>query len=375
MTDSSNRAAAPNEADQTELSPIARGGVRSLIFRILTAATDFLVLLVTARGFGAEGRGLYALASFAVTAVIVLVGGASVVMRAEVGRKRVPLGRLYAACVALSGGALALAVVCIALIVVFWPSAVVPLAVAIAAPFSVLTQLQMSLYQAQGDVRRMHYVGLARSAVPMLALAVVAVAAPDRIGIALLVWAVAQAIVPLGALRVQHHQAAFQWHGLAPLLRRLIQRGIPVSMAQGIFIVGTRVDVIVLAALLSVADVGLYSVALAAGEALLMLSRSVTTGAYERIISSSLDESIRITVRTLRHSVALVAGAGAALVVVMAFGAGPIFGPEFAGVWIPLAILLPAFVASSFGELLVNFLVVRLERRREIVLQSVGMGV
>lgn len=375
MSASRNRAAPPTGDGSADLSPIARGGVRSFIFRVLTAVTDFLVVLVTARGFGAEGRGLYALASFSVTAVIVVVGGASVIMRAEVGRQRVPLGRLYAACVALSGGALGLAGVAIVLIVLLWPGALVPLCVAIASPFSLLAQLQMSLYQAQGDVRRMHYVGLARSAVPMAALAVVALIAPGQVRVALLVWAGAQFVVPFVALHLQRRRTTFQWHGVGPLLRRLIWRGIPVSVAQSVFIVGTRIDVIVLAALLSVADVGRYSIALAAGEALLLLSRAVTTGAYARMISAPLDESIRITVRTLRHCVALVVGAGAALVVVVGVGAEPILGSGFAGVWIPLAILLPAFVATSVGELLVNFLVVRLERFREVVLQSIGMGV
>ena len=39
-------------------SRIARGGLRSLIFRVLAAGSDFLIVVVTARGFGADGRGL-----------------------------------------------------------------------------------------------------------------------------------------------------------------------------------------------------------------------------------------------------------------------------------------------------------------------------
>src|SRR6185436_19711086 len=96
----------------------------------------------------------------------------------------------------------------------------------------------------------------------------------------LLVWALVQFVVPAFTLRVQRRQARFDFRGLRPLLARLIRRGVPVSLANGMAKVTYRLDLVVVAALLTVADVGRYSVALAAGESLLLLSRAALTGAY-----------------------------------------------------------------------------------------------
>jgi O-antigen/teichoic acid export membrane protein len=359
---------------QTGLSTTARGGVRSLIFRVVAAGSDFLVVLVTTRGFGAEGRGFYALTSFALTSLGMLLGGPSVVMRAEIGQKRVPLGRLFAASLMLTGGTAVLVLLVAPPLLVAWPSASILLYVSIAMAPMLLMELQISLYQAIGDVRRMHYVWLARSVVPLLALTVMAFAAPGDIHLALFVWACAQFIVPAFTLRVQRRQDRFDFRELKPLLARLIRRGIPVSLANGIAKLSYRLDLIIVAALLTVADVGRYSVAVAAGESLLLLSRAAITGAYAPLISSELSESIRVTVRTMRHCIALVLPAGVVLTLLARLAMEPVLGPGFGDVWMLVGLLIPAFVAVSLLEVLVNFLVVRLERTREFLLMSIAMA-
>src|SRR5690606_13540790 len=151
-----------------ELSAAARGGVRSLVFRVVSAASDFLVVVVTTRGFGAEGRGLYALTAFALTATGMLLGGPSVVMRAEIGRKRASLAGLFAASLSLSWGVRLVALVVAPPLLAAWPGATILPYIAIAIAPMLLMELQISLYQALGDVRRMHYVWLARSVVPLI---------------------------------------------------------------------------------------------------------------------------------------------------------------------------------------------------------------
>ena len=73
-----------------------------------------------------------------------------------------------------------------------------PVSAPLATPFLLLTQFQWSLYQAQGDVRRILWVILLRSVIPLLGLTVVAVISPGDIGLAMLVWAASQLVVPLG---------------------------------------------------------------------------------------------------------------------------------------------------------------------------------
>ena len=357
-------------SEYPELSTAARGGLRSLIFRVLTAASDSLVVVVTARGFGPEGRGIYTLTSFAVTSLVLILGGPQMPMRAEVGRKRTPLGVLHATNVALSGAVLAMAVAVIPLLFVIWPGTDVPIYAALATPFLLLTQLQWSLYQAQGDVRRMHYVVLARSVVPLIALTIVAIAAPDQIGPAMLLWAASQIVVPFVTLGAESRQARLQWHGVVSLLKRLIRRGIPASLANGLTLVGYRMDLIVVATFLSVADVGRYSIAMAAGELLFMLSRSVLTGAYEQLIASDFEESIRVAVRAIRHTLGLLVPVGLLIGLLALPLAGPILGEDFSGSWKLILLLVPGFIAVSVGELMGSFFLVRVERSREVLITS-----
>jgi O-antigen/teichoic acid export membrane protein len=350
------------------LSAVARGGIRSLIFRVLTGLSDFLVVFVTARGFGAEGRGVYTLTSFTITSIVILIGGPQMPMRAEIGRKRASVGSLQAACVAIAAMTLLVAVlVAVPAILIIWHGEQIPVYAALATPFLLLTGLQVSLYQAQGDVRRMSWVALAASAVPLSALTVIAIVSPGDIQLAMLAWASAQFIVPFSTLQVQRRQARFAWHGVRPLLKRLIRRGIPVSVANGLSLVGYRVNLVVVAALLSVADAGRYSIAIVAGELLFLATRALLTGAYAPIISSDLEESVRVTLRTLRHSVAVVLPMGLLLGVGAFFLAGPVLGSEFSNVWYLVLLLVPGFLAVSIEELLFNFFIVRLERTRELL--------
>lgn len=353
--------------EDSGLSTSARGGVRSLVFRILTAASDFMVVLVTARGFGAEGRGVYTLTSLAVTSIVILVGGPQLPMRSEVGRNRVPLGTLHTACVVLSGLTLVAGLIVAPALLVLFPDSRIPVYAALAAPLFMLVQLQISLYQAQGDVRRMHYVGLAQSAVSLAALTFVAVVATGEIATAMLVWACVQVIVPFVTLRAEARQAGFSREGLRPLLRRLVRRGIPVSIANGLGLVGYRVNLIVVAALLTVADVGRFSVAIVAGEVLFVISRALLTGAYAPMISSDVGESVRVTVRMLRHALALLIPLGLLLAAVAAVLAAPVLGDEFADVWLLVALLVPGFLGICANEVLANFFIVRLERTRELL--------
>ena len=76
--------------------------------------------------------------------------------------------------------------------------------------------------------------------------------------------------------------AGFDWSGIRALTTRLLRRGMPITLANTILRLNYRVDVFVVAALLPLADVGKYSVAVAAGEVLWEVSRSLITGAYPR---------------------------------------------------------------------------------------------
>ncbi len=342
-----------------------------LAFRVAQALSDALVVVVTARTLGANGRGIYALASFAQSAVVSTLGGTWTAMSAEYAHKRATVGRLYAASVAVSAlGGFAVSLILGVVALVTWPRAQVLLYPAAIAPFIVLNQIQMGLYNAQGDVRRMSWVSLMTSVAPLVALTAVGVAAPGHAYIALTGWAFAQVMVVSATLAVQRREWRFDWHDLRPLLRRIVKRGMPVSLANGVQLLNYRVDLLVVTALLPLAAVGRYSVAIAMGESLLILSRSLTAGAFDRVIHSDDNQAIALLVTVIRHALWLLIFGSAALVLGGKLLFGPVLGHSFASAWAPMALLVPGIVALGTAESLRAYFLVRLERSREYLITA-----
>jgi O-antigen/teichoic acid export membrane protein len=353
-------------------SRIARGGLRSLIFRLLAAGSDFLIVVVTARGFGADGRGVYALAAFAASLALTPLGGAAQSLAAEVAHDRSPLDRVYAAAavLALAGGAL-LGLALAVFAALTWPEYRALVFPAIALPFLLAVEYVLALNQAEGNVRRMHYLYLARSLVPLAAVASVAILRPNHIYLALAAWAAARIVVALAALVLERERVGLAFAGAGSHALRLARRGAPVSLGNGIARLNYRIDLIVVAVLLPLAQVGRYSVAVAFGEVLWLLSRAVMTGAYSTIVGHPSDErSVAMTLRAFRHSVGLLTLASLALLVGARVLLVPVFGSEFSGVWIPLAFLLPGVIALGAVEIVREFFLVRVERSREYLIMA-----
>ena len=354
---------------------VARGGATSLAFRVLQGLADFLVLFVTARGFGADGRGLYALTSVTAGFAIIPLAGITVPITADLAHARVTLGRLHAAAVwiALGGGALTAGVLACAAVLERSRWTFLPYAAAL-TPFLLLAVIQQDLYRALGEIRRMSYLYLGLSLATLAAFAAVAASAPGRIHLALAAWVAAVALVALVTLRLQQRRLGFSPHRLGCLVRDVLRRGLPVSLANGLAQLNYRVDVFVVAVMLPLTQVGRYSVAIAMGEALWQVSRAAVTGAYAPIIGVSNRDSAALTLRTYRHVLllllagALVGGVAARLFATSIFGAG------FKGVWLPLALLLPGIVARGAAEVLQPFLLVRLERTSDwLKASTIGM--
>lgn len=347
-------------------SSIALGGARNLVFRTLTACSDAGVVVVTARALGADGRGKYAIASLAASTLVVLLGGTGTALAAQVAHRRAEAGQLHAAAVVagLGGGALC-GVVIAAVGVALGGTASVLVYAALAGPFATLSTLQMALFMARGEVMRLSITGLSISLASLLALSAVAILAPGDVDLALSAWVAAQAAVALTVFAIVARDSSLRFGGVRHIVSRLVRQGAPVSLANGIALLNYRVDVIVVAALLPVAEVGRYSVAVAIGESLLILSRALGTGSYAPIISRDNVDALALLVRSIRHAVLLLVAGGTVVLVLMHWLMVPIFGPSF-DVWEPLALLLPGIVAlGAIVEFVRLYFLVRLERSRE----------
>ena len=364
------------DADRRGRRSIGRGGARSLAFRILAAGAGFLTVVVTARGFGVDGRGTYALTTLALSLMLSILGGVSHALASELAHRRASASMLLASAITIAvfGGGV-VAIVAIAIAAAFGSIYALVFAAA-ALPSALFVDYALTLLLTEGEVRRMHYLHLLKFVLPLVGLALVAAVAPGRIYVGLGAWLIAFIAVSLVAALGEWRRVGLVFRGTRELIARLLKRGSRVSVGNGIAQLNYRIDLLVVAALLPLAEVGRYSVALALGEVLWLLSRSVMTGAYSAIMAAEAsDESVRVTARAFRHSLgmltlaAIVMGAVGSLLIV------PVFGEAFAGTWLPLVLVLPGIVAFGVVEVLREFFIVRLERVREYLVMAGGSAV
>lgn len=354
-------------------SPVARAGSLNLALRAVKAVVDGLIVFATARGFGADGRGLYALTLLAATFMVIPILGMTTPLSAELAHRRATLPQLQAASVVISfvgGGLIAAGAVAVA--AARWPHWQWLVVAGAPLPVLCLAQCQIMLFQAAGEVVRMALVGLAQSSVTLVTVSAAAIAAPGRIYVALAAWACVQPLVPLAVLLLERRRHGLRVDGLRPIIGRLVRRGIPVSLGNTILRLNYRVDVFVVAALMPLSSVGVYSVAVAIGEMLWEVSRALIAGVYRAMVASGLVESLRVTMRAFRHSFLMLVGGGLAASVAASVLLGPVFGSDFSRAWVPLALLVPGIAGLGAAEVLRIFFLVRLERSREYLIASTG---
>jgi len=327
--------------------PIAARGVQSLALRGGEIAAQALLILLTARFLGPEGRGLYALASVAATLCVVPLGSVWSSLAVDVAKRRQPLDALVTDAVVIAGaGGAVVGALAIGLSTLFdghwW---VVALPAAITPVLVWLTYVQ-GLYQALGHVVALHSVVIARVIAPLLLLSG-AIALDARIEVALIAWA--SSFVLLAPLFAAHlftltDRPARPLRTLRHYGRR-VALGARFLPTNTVVLLNTQIALVVLAALTSTATVGVYSVAVAGGELLKSGSRAVYSSVLPAVGWRDREAAADLTARAARHSV-LLAAAGSVVVVPASAVALPLLiGPGYGAVPWLLALLVPSVLA------------------------------
>jgi O-antigen/teichoic acid export membrane protein len=355
---------------------IARAGVLNLAGRLTSGAAVLGLAVLSTNVLDTYGRGVYAiLSTWAGIATTILAGGTAV-MAADLihGRHAEPV--LHgAACAIASLAALVLVPLAAAIsLLTSGASLLALLCTAAVAALLTYSNFEMSIAQARGDVVRVSLTDIGMAGFPLIVTAAAALLVPDpTVATLMAAWAIGAVLVAAvqltdaivtGGLAVKR-----AWRVAAGIMRR----SVGVSLANGTALLTSRIDVLVVAVVLSTADAGVYSIPVALSTGLLLLSRSLLTATYHSIMTAPPAEVGGRLSSALRHSVIVVMAGGCLSVPVVAVTAGPVFGDAYAGIWRPYAVLVPASACLCVGEMLRHFLITRLERQREIVLVSAGM--
>jgi O-antigen/teichoic acid export membrane protein len=158
--------------------------------------------------------------------------------------------------------------------------------------------------------------------------------------------------------------------------------GTKISGLNAVTMLNDRVGLLALAVFASDAEVGIYSIALAGTQALLLVTEALTLSAFQRIGASSRTKSAALTARAIRHSILLAATGSIALVPITYVAVPLTVGPEYADVPLLLAVLIPATIGSAaflplyaFFEVQVASASMRLKVAGSALLASVALSV
>jgi O-antigen/teichoic acid export membrane protein len=333
-------------------TPIASRGVQSLVLRGAEIGAQALLILVTARFLGPDGRGLYALASVAATLCVVPLGSVWSSLAIDVAKRRVPLGALAtdAIVVAVVGGT----VVAVLVAGMSWLLGdhwwVVALPAAICPVLLWLTYVQ-GIYQALGHVVAFHAVIVGRVVAPLVFLSA-AIALGAGMVSTLVAWAASfVALVPIFVV----HLALIGGRPERPARRlgryaRRVLLGLRFVPTNTMLLLNTQVGLLGLAALTTTKTVGVYSVAAAGSELLKAGARAVYSSVLPGVGRREQREAADLTAKAVRHSV-LLGAIGAVVVVPASTVLLPLLlGPGYGGTPGLLALLVPAVL--SYGAFL-----------------------
>jgi O-antigen/teichoic acid export membrane protein len=364
-----SRVAAPSGA------ALARASALNLAARLTSGAATLGLAVLTTNVLDTHGRGVYALlTTWAGIGATILTGGTTV-LAADLIHRRHDEPVLHGASFAIGvASALVLVPACVLVGLLTGGATLAALAcTALLTALVTYSSFEMAIAQAHGDVLRVSLTDIGMAAVPFIATVIVAVTFDPTPGTLIAAWvagaAVTAAVQFAGALRAGGLLLRRAWRVAASIVRRSIR----VALANGTSLLCARIDVFVVAAVISVSAAGVYSIPVALAANLLLLSRALLTASYRSIMTAPEEEVAARLSTAVRHSVIVVLVGGGLSFPVVAVAAGAVFGDAYGTIWQPYAFLVPASACVCVVEVLRHFLLTRLERQNEFVLIATGM--
>jgi O-antigen/teichoic acid export membrane protein len=341
---------------------IASGGFESLLFKAGELVSQVLMVVVTGRLMGPSGRGLYALASLSVGLCQVPFGSVWVANAVELARKRATPRELFgvSTVVALGGGV----VTCLVALAIspllgdrWWVLALPSLI----TPFVLLRAYQEGIWQATGHVRAVNVLRLGRSSLPFLFI-LPPLLANASARTTIVIWELAFVVLAVTAwFRLRAFVGGPQFPRDRSIYRRVTRYGLTISGFRLVEVLNERNGLIALAVLATDASVGVYSIAVAASEVLLLATEALALSTFKRISSDSREASAALSIRTMRHC-ALLAAAASVVVIPAAYVAIPwVLGDGYGDVPLLLVLLTPNVLCLAAVRPLYSFFQVQTE--------------
>jgi len=351
----------PNAA--FEPPSIAIGGLETVLFKSAELVSQVLMVVLTGRLLGPSGRGLYALASLSVGICQVPFGSVWVANAVELARKRAtPRDVFGVSVVVAAGGGTLTCLVALAISPVFGEKWWVFALPSLITPFVLLRAYQEGIWQALGHVRAVNVLRLGRATLPFLFI-LPPLLADASVRTTIVVWELAFVVLAITAwFQLRRFVGSPRFPRDRAIYRRVTKYGLTISGFRIVEVLNERNGLLLLAIFASDATVGVYSIAVAATEVLLLATEALALSTFNRISFDSREASAALSIRTMRHCVML-AAAASVIVVPVSYVALPwVLGPGYGEVPLLLLLLTPNVLCLAAVRPLYSFFQVQVEK-------------
>lgn len=373
--------------------------IHSFVFQLLGQGSSIATGIILARTLGPAGKGIVGYAAVALSMVTVFFDGQTEAIAYQVGRRKLPMGKVILATVRLS--AVIIPVVAVALLGIAHavPKQQILVATAIALPFALITQMCVPYLLVLDRVAEVNTQALYTNVAYLVFVAVAVLMVHASITVVLGMW-ILSLVVGMALAMIRLRSAYFmqlrarpagsppeqtvdemliadgralaaeatddaagaaldataaaqaQAHDPALLPPKSIAREqMTFTAKSGLAAVAgylnLRIDVIIVSMLLGARELGVYTLAIATGELMWKVARAIIWAALGRIANSEPAEAARFVAKVTRHvfSFQFIAGIGIFLI-------GPlliplVYGSAFADAGPALRMLMPGFVAYT----------------------------
>lgn len=358
---------------------MGRNTLEILLFRGFSTPLALGLVILQSRFLEPEGRGAYVVAVLGVTIVSRLLGQLGVAVSNRLRTEGEDVRGLVHRALALGvgGGLLAVPLIAAAGSGIGGIGLDVALVAALALVPNVVWQTVSGVLLGQARVRLWNYVQLGSPVLTLAGMLVLVVWLDLGVLGAVTAWLVANLATAAFALAAAHDL----WLPLGRLrldgaARSLAWLAAGMGAVQVINLLSYRVELFILDRHAGLAEIGIYSVAMQAAEAMWLLSAAVANAVTAPAIHDEEHAAARLVRRAGLRALGLTAGVAVVVGLAAPFVLPLALGEAFEGSVRPLLLLLPGIVLYAPVSVLVVYLSVRCGRPRlSVVVSLVGMAV
>ena len=355
---------------------VGRNTVETLVFRGLSTPIALVLVVLQSRFLEPSGRGAFVLAVLGVTICSRLLGQLGVAVTNRMADPSSDLRRLVHRALAL-GVVLGAAGSTIVFLVGASSEDLGPrvaLLASLALVPNVLWQTVSGVLLGLARVRLWNYIQILPPVLTVVGMVAFVVLADWGVPGAVGAWAAANAITAGIALGATHHawRPADIPNVVDPVSRALAGFAITMGAVQVVNLISYRVELFVLRHFEELRDVGIYSIAMQAAEAMWLVAGALATAVTAPAVHETEERARKLITRSARRALLLTAGVAVIVGLAAPFLVPLLFGDDFSDSVRPLWVLLPGVVAYAPVTVLVVYLSVRVGKPRLSLAVSVA---